>query len=52
MSDPGEVLRSPDIDAVAVITPVWTHYELAKTALKNGKHVFVEKAIHVKRRSG
>jgi predicted dehydrogenase len=26
-----------------VITPVWTHYELAKTALENGKHVFVEK---------
>ena len=24
-------LRSPDIDAVAVITPVWTHYELAKS---------------------
>jgi predicted dehydrogenase len=22
---------------------VWTHYELAKTALENGKHVFVEK---------
>jgi predicted dehydrogenase len=38
-----EVLRSPQIDAVAVITPVWTHYELAKTALENGKHVFVEK---------
>jgi predicted dehydrogenase len=37
------VLRSPDIDAVAVVTPVWTHYELAKTALENGKHVFVEK---------
>jgi len=28
---------------VAVITPVWTHYELAKIALENGKHVFVEK---------
>jgi predicted dehydrogenase len=28
---------------VAVITPVWTHYELAKAALENGKHVFVEK---------
>ncbi len=42
-SDPCEVLRSPQIDAVAVITPVWTHYELAKTALENGKHVFVEK---------
>jgi predicted dehydrogenase len=42
-SDAKEVLCSPDIDAVAVITPVWTHYELAKTALQNGKHVFVEK---------
>jgi len=38
-----EVLTSPDIDAVAVITPVWTHFELAKAALENGKHVFVEK---------
>jgi len=38
-----DVLRSPDIDAVAVITPVWTHYELAKMALENGKHVFIEK---------
>jgi predicted dehydrogenase len=36
-------LRSPDIDAVAVVTPVWTHFELAKAALENGKHVFVEK---------
>ena len=35
--------QSPDIDAVAVVTPVWTHYELAKAALENGKHVFVEK---------
>jgi predicted dehydrogenase len=26
-----------------VITPVWTHFELAKAALLNGKHVFVEK---------
>lgn len=42
-SDPCEVLRSPQIDAVAVITPVWTHYELAKAALENGKHIFVEK---------
>ena len=42
-NDCAEVLRSPDIDAVAVITPVWTHFELAKAALENGKHVFVEK---------
>ncbi len=38
-----EVLASRDIDAVAVITPVSTHYDLAKKALQNGKHVFVEK---------
>ena len=38
-----EILRSPDIDAVAIVTPVWTHFELAKAALENGKHVFVEK---------
>src|SRR5579871_1679771 len=43
VSDPSEVLTSPDIDAVAVGTPGWTHYELAKAALENGKHVFVEK---------
>lgn len=42
-SDPNEILQSREIDAVAVITPVWTHYELAKKALENGKHVFVEK---------
>src|SRR6202035_5545517 len=38
-----ELLTSSKIDAIAVITPVWTHFELAKAALLNGKHVFVEK---------
>jgi len=42
-ADAAEVMTSTEIDAVAVITPVWTHYELAKAALENGKHVFVEK---------
>lgn len=42
-SDVRELLSSPTIDAIAIITPVWTHYELAKAALENGKHVFVEK---------
>jgi len=42
-SDCEELLAASDIDAIAVVTPVWTHYELAKTALENGKHVFVEK---------
>src|SRR6202142_989071 len=41
--DAQEVLTSPDIDVIAVVTPVWTHYQIAKTALENGKHVFVEK---------
>jgi len=42
-SDPNDLLKSSDIDAIAVVTPVWTHYELAKAALEHGKHVFVEK---------
>lgn len=42
-ADAREVLTSTKIDAIAVISPVWTHYELAKAALENGKHVFVEK---------
>jgi predicted dehydrogenase len=42
-SDASEVISSAEIDAIAVVTPVWTHYELAKAALENGKHVFVEK---------
>jgi predicted dehydrogenase len=37
------VLAAADIDAVAIVTPVWTHFELAKAALNHGKHVFVEK---------
>jgi len=41
--DACEAVLSPDLDAVAVVTPVWTHFELAKAALENGKHVFVEK---------
>jgi predicted dehydrogenase len=41
--DSAEVISSPAIDAIAVVTPVWTHYALAKAALENGKHVFVEK---------
>ena len=40
---PYDLLTSPEIDAVAVVTPVGTHFELAKVALENGKHVFVEK---------
>jgi predicted dehydrogenase len=42
-ADPSELISSTEIDAVAVVSPVWTHFELAKASLENGKHVFVEK---------
>ena len=42
-SEVSEIVLSPSIDAVAIVTPVWSHFELAKAALENGKHVFVEK---------
>jgi predicted dehydrogenase len=38
-----DIVTSPDIDAVAIVTPISHHYPLAKKALENGKHVFVEK---------
>jgi predicted dehydrogenase len=44
-SECADLTTAADIDAIAVVTPVWTHYELAKAALLNGKHVFVEKPL-------
>jgi predicted dehydrogenase len=41
--DPADLLTSPKIDAIAIVTPAQTHFELAKAALQNGKHIFVEK---------
>jgi len=41
--DFGTVLSDPEISVAAIVTPVSTHYDLAKRALENGKHVFVEK---------
>ena len=43
ISEASELFRSAEVDAIAVISPVWTHYDLAKAALMSGKHVFVEK---------
>jgi predicted dehydrogenase len=39
------VLESPDVEAVAIATPVGSHFELALAALRAGKHVFVEKPL-------
>ncbi len=41
--DSKDILRAKDIDAVAIVTPVHSHFELAKEALENGKHIFIEK---------
>lgn len=40
-----EVMKNPDIDAVAIATPVSTHFDLAMHALRAGKHVLVEKPM-------
>ena len=42
-ADVDEMLSSPDVHAVAVATPVTSHFPLTMRALKAGKHVFVEK---------
>ena len=39
------VLENPDVDAVAIATPVHTHFELAMEALRCGKHVLIEKPM-------
>lgn len=44
-SDFRDLLQDPRIDAVAIATPVHTHYDLALAALRAGKHVFVEKPL-------
>lgn len=40
-----DVLKDPEIDAVAVATPISTHYKVAKETLERGKHVLVEKPL-------
>ncbi|HSP98636.1 MAG TPA: Gfo/Idh/MocA family oxidoreductase [Candidatus Dormibacteraeota bacterium] len=44
-ADAEAVLTDPAVDAVAIATPVSTHYRLAKLALAHGKHVLVEKPM-------
>ena len=43
--NPEDLFRNPSIDAIAIATPVATHFELAMAALGAGKHVLVEKPI-------
>jgi predicted dehydrogenase len=46
-ADPNQLMSERRIDAVAIVTPVSTHYDLAMQALKAGKHVLVEKPLAV-----
>ena len=45
MSDYRALLADPRIDAIAIATPVSTHFTLAMEALLAGKHVWVEKPM-------
>ena len=38
-----ELIKNPEVDAIAIATPVFTHHDLAKKALEEGKSVFLEK---------
>ena len=40
-----DLVRDPSIDAIAIATPVQSHYELALAALRAGKHVWLEKPM-------
>ncbi len=44
-TDYKEIINDNGIDAVAIATPVFTHYKLAKEVLGSGKHVLVEKPL-------
>ncbi len=46
-TDPQELLSDSQIDALAIATPISTHYKLAREALMRGKHVLVEKPMTI-----
>jgi predicted dehydrogenase len=44
-TDPDELLKDPQINAVVVATPSGTHADIVERALESGKHVLVEKPM-------
>ena len=50
--DPGDLFGNKEIDAIAIATPVSTHYELARKSLLSGKHVWLEKPMTEKVEQG
>jgi predicted dehydrogenase len=45
VADAAELIGDPEIDAVVIATPIFTHHGLARAALEAGKHVLVEKPL-------
>src|SRR4051812_47342286 len=44
-TDPDAICRDPDIDAVIIATPNFTHRPIAVAAGHNGKHIMCEKPL-------
>jgi predicted dehydrogenase len=44
-TDYQDLIRDPSIDAIAIATPVSTHFELGMAVLKAGKHLWLEKPM-------
>jgi predicted dehydrogenase len=47
-----DIFNNPEIHAVAIATPVSSHFDLALAALQAGKHVMVEKPMAVSSEQG
>jgi len=45
VKDAEEIINDPNIDAIVIATPVFTHFPLAEKALSKGKHVLIEKPM-------
>jgi predicted dehydrogenase len=45
LSSSDDLINNPDIDAVVIATPVFSHFSLAMKALTAGKHVMIEKPM-------
>ncbi len=44
-ADHRELLNRKDLDAVFVVTPLFTHFGITRDALESGRHVFCEKCL-------
>ena len=52
VKDANEIFKDPELDAIAIATPVSTHFDLAKEALLCNKHVWLEKPLTEKIEQG